>query len=152
MFDFGCYFPYRNAEVLTFKMISKRYGRKISKLGYPYLMKLDEQSPMILNIRICIKEKYMNLLFPICTNMTKEKPICGLSFRYIFDEGEFCFESLEKVNHGKWCPNLWENRESENSACKDNEIVLNPTHRIGDSNNAIFDDLSFHIQRHWKIL
>lgn len=65
VFDFGCYFPYSNPEVLVFdfslgmetikdyklnkrysnkcyQTISRKYGRKVSKVGYPYVMKINE--------------------------------------------------------------------------------------------------------------
>ena len=98
VFDFGCYFPYANSEVLTFdfalgmeefndykinhrypnkqhQTISKKYGRKVSKLGYPYIMKLSEQHPMLLCLKVGIKEQYITMIFPLQTNMTKDKPI-----------------------------------------------------------------------------
>lgn len=165
VFDFGCYFPYSNIEVLTFNFslgmenfedykinhrypnrnyqtISKKYGRKVSKLGYPYIMKLNEQSTMILCLNVGIKEKYITLLFPLLTNMTREKPICGLSFHYIFDKDRFHFQSLEKHKDGGWLMHNWYNYEVEDGRKLDNDIFLNPPKLLSDdSHTLIYEDI-----------
>lgn len=168
VFDFGCYFPYSNVEILTFgfslgivefddykinhrypnknyQTISKKYGRKISKLGYPYIMKLDEQKdqiPMLLRLRIGLKKQVLNLVFPLLTDMTKDKPICGLSLHYDFDKSEFHFTSHEKAKDVGWyCHNWYSCKVESNRKC-DNDIILNPPQSIGDDSNMIvYDDI-----------
>ena len=164
VFDFGCYFPYSNFEILTFDFslgmeefcdykinhrypnkhyhtISKKYGRKVSKLGYPYIIKLSEQSPMLLCLKVGIKEQYITAIFPIQTSMTKDKPICGLSLHYNFDKTEFCFTSCEKVTDGGWHLHRWLNYGMKDDRRSDNDILLIP-HRVNeDSYTLIFDNI-----------
>lgn len=148
VFDFGCYFPYSNFEVLTFdfslgkkefkdykinhryvnkgyQTISKQYGRKVSKIGYPYVMKLTEQSTMLLYLRVGIEKQYLTHVFQIRTSMTKEKPICGLSLRYLFDKNEFFFMSDEKAENVGWYQHVWRNHKTKDGIKGDNDIQLN---------------------------
>lgn len=132
IFDFGCYFPYKNTEDLTFdfslgekqfhdkklnhrypnteyQTISRKYGRKVSKLGYPYIMKLDEQDLMLLKIKVGLCENTNTLIFPIQTYMTKDCPACVLSLYYIFDEMKVRFMSHEASKDGGWLQYNWYN-------------------------------------------
>ena len=45
------------------------------------------------------------------TSMTKEKPICGLSFSLDFDKGHIHFKSYEKAEDGGWWSHSWLNYE-----------------------------------------
>lgn len=148
VFDFGCYFPYVNTEVLTFdfslgmeefddyklnhryinkgyQTISKKYGRRVSKIGYPYIMKLDQQSLMLLCVKIGLKGKYISLLFPILTLMTKENPVCQLTLHYNFDKDTFVLESCEPCKDGGWYQHRWTNEEFE-SGMGERDMLLNP--------------------------
>ncbi len=131
IFDFGCYFPYKNTEDLTFdfslggkqfhdkklnhrypntgyQTISRKYGRKVSKLGYPYVMKLDEQDIMLLKIKVGLCENTNTLIFPIQTYMTQDRPACVLSMNYIFDEMKVRFMSHDSKDGG-WHQHNWYN-------------------------------------------
>lgn len=166
VFNFGCYFPYSNFDVLTFEFslgmeefndykinhrytnkgyqtISKKYGRKLSKLGYPYIMKLSEQAPMLLCLKVGIKEKFMTLVFPIQTNMTKDKPICGLSLKYEFDKSRFYFTSCEKAEDGQgWWHRRWWNCKFDGVELSEFDTLLRTPHRVsGDSYTAIYEDV-----------
>ncbi|EPB9414603.1 hypothetical protein ACRTAI_002963 [Clostridium perfringens] len=164
VFDLGCYFPYSNANELTFdfalgmeqfndykinsrypnkyyKTISRKYGRKVSKIGYPYVMKLNEQNPILLCLNIGVKDKYITLIFPIHTKMTKDKPICALKFHYIFDENKFYFISHEKSKELSYHQHIWKNYKSENETNNDNEILLNVLSIDKDSNTIIYEDI-----------
>ena len=165
VFDFGCYFPYSNFEILTFdfllgeekfddykinhrypnsnyQTISKKYGRKVSKLGYPYIMKLDEQNPMLLSVKVGLKGQYVTLVFPIKTNMTKDKPVCGLTLRYNFDESRFFFSSNEKLEDSGWRTHRWYSHELEEENRCDTYVVLNPPSRVDDdSYMVVYDDV-----------
>lgn len=156
VFDFGCYFPYSNFEVLNFSFslgmesfddvkvnhrypnksyqtISKKYGRKISKMGYPYVMKLNEQGPMLLCLKVGLCDKYMTLVFPVETNMTKEKPICGLSLHYMFDDSKFYFESHELAEDGiGWHPHDWYSNNWDKPIHDDSGVLMTAPHRIND--------------------
>lgn len=165
VFDFSCYFPYANPEILTFdfslgmeeftdyklnhrypnhgyQTISKKYGRKVSKIGYPYIMKLNEQGPMLLTIKVGLKGEYITMVFPIRTNMTKDKAVCGLSLHYNFDKSEFHFFSHEKSEDGGWDPYYWYSHEIENGQKRDNDIILNTPYMVDkDSRTILYDDI-----------
>lgn len=165
VFDFACYFPYINPEILTFdfslgmeefddyklnhrypnhsyQTISKKYGRKISRLGYPYVMKLNEQGTMLLSVKVGLKGEYITMIFPIKTNMTKDKPVCGLSFRYNFDKSDFHFLSHEKCEDGGWYPYYWHNHEIEDSRKSGIDVTLNAPHIVDENSRVlIYDDI-----------
>ncbi|WP_283690397.1 hypothetical protein [Clostridium perfringens] len=164
VFDFGCYFPYSNSNELTFdfslgmeefkdykinnryrnkyyQTISKKYGRKISKLGYPYVMKLNEQAPMLLTLNIGIKDKYVTFIFQINTKMIKDKPVCTLKFHYMFDKHKFYFISYEKEKDYCYNQHLWSSYKSEDKINKPNEIILNVSNIIDDSNTIVYEDI-----------
>ncbi|PWX25726.1 hypothetical protein CYK95_12625 [Clostridium perfringens] len=148
VFDFGCYFPYSNYNELTFdftlgmeqfddykinnrypnkcyRTISRKYGSKVSKLGYPYVMKLNEQNPILLCLNVGIRDKYITLVFPIHTEMTKDKPICTLKFHYMFDKHEFYFISDEKAKDGGYRQHIWGNyRVEDKTNIDDNSHTL----------------------------
>lgn len=166
IFDFGCYFPYSNFEELTFEFslgmgefsdykinhrypnkgwqtISKKYGRKVSKLGYPYITKLSDQTPMLLCLKVGLKEKCMTLVFPIQTSMTKDKPICGLSLNYEFDKSSFYFTSHQKAEDGPgWYSRRWWNCKVDGVELSEFDTLLSPPHRVSDdSYTAIYGDV-----------
>ena len=164
IFNFGCYFPYSNSDILTFEFslgdekledwkmnhrfpnkgwqtISRKYGRKISKLGYPYIMKLDKQGPMILALKIGIKEKFVTLLFPITINMTKDKPICVLDLHYYFEENKFYLSSFEKIEKGCWHEHRWLSPR-EDDDIRDSDIILGVPRTVKASKfTVIYDDI-----------
>ena len=135
VFDFGCYFPYENSEILSFSFkwgleeyediklnkryinkkcitISKKYDRKISKIGYPIIMKLNQQCKIsLIQINIGIKENVINLIFPLSINMTKDKPYCKLSLRYNFTNHQFSFFSDKKNDNIGYNKYLWSNKK-----------------------------------------
>lgn len=157
--DLGCYFPYSNSSVLTFdfaigmenlndykinnrypnkgyRTISRTYGRKISKLGYPYIMNLNDQSSILLCLNVGIRDNYITLVFPIYTKMTKDKPICNLKLRYNLDKNDFYFISYEKAKGLGYYKHIWSNCKSSNN---DNEIILNNPN-ILDDNTLVYSD------------
>lgn len=165
IFDFGCFFPYANPEVLTFEFslgeekitdfklnhrypnrgyqtISKKMGLKVSKVGYPYIMKLDEQeTPILLCLKIGIKEEYMTLIFPLLTSMTKEKPFCVLELHYDFDAHTFRFGTYEPSEDGMgWYVHNWRNFEPKYSAERD--ILLGcPTRVDEDDYTVVYNEI-----------
>lgn len=162
IFDLGCYFPYANPEILTFdfslgeekfndykknrrypnssyQTISKKYKRKVSRLGYPYIMKFDEQDIMLFCVNIGIKEEYVSLVFPLQTKMTKDKPICSLKLLYNFDENKFRFLSHEKQENGGWYQHNWLSHDYDIK--NENDTVLKTPHRIEDSLTMVYEDI-----------
>lgn len=178
IFDFGCYFPYSNPEVLVFdfslgmetikdyklnkryrnkryQTISRKYGRKVSKVGYPYVMKINEQAPMLLSVRVGVNldnyefddyddyddiDNYSILLtFPLQTTMTVEKRFCFLTLHYKFDENEFFFESYGKTENNRLCNRIWINYEAKNGIPIDG-ILLNPPVRADEDGSVLIYD------------
>lgn len=165
VFDFGCYFPYANPEILTFEFslgmkqfddckmnhrypnknyqtISKKCGHKVSKLGYPYIMKLSEQSqsPTLLTIKVGVEDQYITMIFPLQTKMTRENPVCGLSFKYNFDKSDIIFVSYEKGKNNGWISHRWMNFEMNEKTKRNNDIVLNTPCIESQENNTIIYD------------
>lgn len=116
VFDFGCYFPYMDVENLTFRFslgeeelsnqklnhryinknyqtISKKNGRRVCKIGYPYYVNLDDKSKdvLLLCIEVGFWEEVIRLVFPISLNLKKENPVCGLVLHYNFEDATFVF-------------------------------------------------------------
>jgi hypothetical protein len=165
VFDFGCYFPYSNFNILTFgfslgmegfndykinhrypnkgyQTISKKYGRKVSKIGYPYTMKLNEQFPILLCLKVGIKNQYITLVFLLKTNMTKDKPICSLELNYDFDKNKFYFMSHAKAESEGWYRYIWRSHEDENDEKGSNDILLSSPRKVDDNSyTLLYDDI-----------
>lgn len=125
VFDFGCYFPYEDEENLTFRLslgqeelpsqklnhryinanyqtISKKNGRRVSKIGYPYYVDLNDESMsmLLLCVEVGLREEVVRLIFPISLHLTEEKPVCGLVLHYNFEDSTFVF--FTKYYDGKY--------------------------------------------------
>ena len=166
IFDFGCYFPYSNGkEVLEFSFsfsecmkeekykdctlnhrypnknyytISKKYGRKVSKLGYPCIIKLGEQKQYFLHLRIGTKEKHINLVFPVVTCLDKERPICSLSLRYDFENHCFSFTSIERAESEKIIVHNWYNFKPENVIIGEHNKMLSSPKKDDNVDNVLY--------------
>lgn len=159
VFDFGCYFPYSNQDILTFNFkigeekleqykcnhrypnngyvtISKKSGKKISKLGYPYFMDLGEEQPMLLEIEIGIRDNTLHLTFPLNVKLTKDKPVCSLALQFNFDEMSFNFISYNKGDVG-WQRTVWSSHEVEG----ENVIVMNTPTWLEDTFTILYSNV-----------
>ena len=148
--DFACYFPYADQDFLIFKFklgeeevepykynhrypnrdyvtISKKMGRRVSRIGYPVFVDLNEEYFFILEIEVGIKDyKTVKLGFPVIVKLTEEKPVCNLGFRFNFDAAAFQFESYyEKDDDGiiGHKSTIWTNKGDHNI---ENAIVVTP--------------------------
>lgn len=135
VFDFGAYFPYDDEIVFrigvglekftdqktnhrypnkNYHTISRTYGRKTSKIGYPYyidITELTEREEQIMLLDLEFGSPYeatSNSVFPLQLNLTKDKPVCGLSLRFIVEEWRFNFTSYQWQDKG-WIPIRWSN-------------------------------------------
>lgn len=131
VFDFGCYFPYSDPDkklIFEFSVtasqddtkinaklnhrypnknyytISKKNGRKLSKIGYPVFVDLNEDnSMMFLQIKVGYDKDIAYMVYPLRIQLTKEYPVCGLKLRFSFDDGALCFSSHKRDVEGwKW--------------------------------------------------
>ena len=68
----------------TYRTISRKYGRKLSKVGYPYMLKIEEKidETILLVIRIGEKDtkNYLVMIFPLEVHLSKEKPVLEIKF------------------------------------------------------------------------
>lgn len=160
IFDLGCFFPYTNQDILTFDFklgeeqlepykhnhrypnngyvtISKKMGRRVSKLGYPEFVELDQEQIILLGIHVGIKEKALDLVFPVNVTLTKEKPVCSLTFHFNFDKTEFDFSSAYKQEDGSWRDTRWTNREDAN----EHDIIMSAPTVCEGSYTAMYSEV-----------
>lgn len=165
VFDLGCYFPYSNwKNVLSFKFklgeeelepyvlnhrypnhgyatISKKSGRKLSKIGYPYFLELNMIHHILLTIEIGIQDQTMRLIFPVEVTLSQDKPVCGLTFHFNFknsDNPEFTFYSYKKAEDTGWYQYTWSNKEEKEPNERD-IIMEQPT--FADEYTLIYKDV-----------
>lgn len=92
---------YPNYNYVT---ISKKTGRKISKIGYAQYLDLN-----CTDIIVEIFVNHQIYRFPITFHLSKNKPVCGISIR-IFDNGEISCRSEYKCADGVgWLFDIWTN-------------------------------------------
>lgn len=130
-FDFACLFPYDNQDVLTFELglgeeigsqkhnhrypnrnyvtISKKLGRKVSKIGFPFLVDLNDEQLMILWIKIGIEGKAVKLIFPVKIMLTKDEPVATLEGHFNFNKSRFTFTTYKPASDGRWQQIIWTN-------------------------------------------
>ena len=138
IFDLSCYFPYVEQEKLTidfgiglekcddiklnhrypnkgYVTVSKKNGRKLSKMGYPYFCELGKPLAMLLKINIGFKdeEDKITYIFPIEVNLTKEKPVCYLTFRQSFKTSFMKLFTTYHCEGGGWRTITWTNDTEE---------------------------------------
>lgn len=159
VFDFACYFPYFNQEDLFFDFqlsentidniklnhrypnhsyvtISRKNGRKISKLGYPYFMDLSNTPrTLFLVIKTGLEGEYLTNIFPLQVSLTHEHPVCALSMRFMFDKARFDFFSYYKCDDGiGWHKKYWSNQMNAINQMKAfSEVDLGTPTKIDDS-------------------
>lgn len=168
IFDFGCYFPYSNNLIFDFSLgmekltdkklnhrypnigyhtISRKYGRRISKIGYPYFFDLDETNsnvtPWLLELKVGadLEDNAVCLIFPLSINVTSEKPVCALSLRYNFIEQHFTFESNYPSDDGAgWNSCYWTN-DDEFVRGEANVILFKTPDRIENSSTLVYSNV-----------
>lgn len=162
VFDFGCYFPYSNwKDILTFKFelgaekldsyklnhrypnsgyatISKKTGRKLSKIGYPYFCELNVTHHTLLAIEFGIMSETVKLIFPIDFSLTDDLPVCGLTFHLNFknfkDGGKplFSFSSCcKRTEDAGWDQFIWTNDDGKEQG--ERTIIMPPPLSLEDS-------------------
>lgn len=127
----------------NYQTITRKYGRKLSKAGYPYVIKLADQQPMLLYIYIGIKEDYITLIFPLQTFLTKENPVCKLDMRYYFDDVRFYFKTYQKDKHGL-LPICWYSNEEDRENGKwpeESKRTLQPPKKTDNNRMLIYGDI-----------
>ena len=168
VFDFGAFFPYADDFSFTIGLgletlpdqklnhrypnknyytITRKYGRKLSKVGYPYYFDLSEskfsepenKQMFLLYVKTTIgkkteieKSKTVTAVFPLKPDLTKKKPVCSLSLRFNVEKMEYKFVSYEKKeNDIGYIPIVWSNIP------KDNMIPLILSGEINDEEKTM---------------
>lgn len=165
IFDFGCFFPYGNNLIFDFSLglekfsdkklnhrypnkayhtISKKYGKRVSKIGYPCFFDFDEAAPNLntwllsLTVGADSEENAVQLIFPLILNVTKEKPVCALSLRYNLIEQIFTFQTHQPSEDGfGWTTCYWTNDDEFED--DDNVVRFEIPERIENSRTLIYN-------------
>lgn len=88
--------------------ISKRYGRRLSKIGYPYFFDIKNgPQKFLISIHVSVFEDKMNIVFPVEINVTEDNPVCGLEVRFMFQKGEFILQTYARHDDGGWESFRW---------------------------------------------
>ena len=158
IFDLSCYFPYIEQDKLTidfsiglekcdniklnhrypnkrYVTVSKKNGRKLSKMGYPYFCELDKPIPMLLKINIGFTDEKdtITYIFPVEVELTKEKPVCYLTFRQNFESSFIKLLTTYHCENGGWRTITWTNDVNEDNYKGMTTIFLQPPSMIDDS-------------------
>lgn len=122
-----------------YRTISRKYGRKLSKIGYPYMLKLDEKIDEVMLLVVHVGEKetdnYLEMVFPLDVHLSKEKPI--LNIRFLIDEYFNLWISSSRYSKDKKIENVEFTSKKNMNNC--NNILDKPI-RIGE-HMLIFNDV-----------
>lgn len=159
VFDFGCYFPFQNQYDLVFDFsvgmdelidkkrnhrypnkgyvtLSKKIGRKVSKIGYPYFVDFNN-SHMLLALKVGYKRNYVQILFPLLLSLSKETPVCGLKLLFDFKEKEFTFSSCYSNQECGINYTLWTNRTVQDENIENYNLKFYNVFDLADVKNVI---------------
>lgn len=165
IFDLSCYFPYLKQDKLTINFsinskkcddiklnhrypnksyvtVSKKNGRKLSKMGYPYFCELDKPIPMLLQINIGFtdEEDTITYIFPVEVELTKEKPVCYLSFKQNFKNSFIELLTTYCCKDGYWETITWTN-DVETDNYKGMTTIFLPTPSMINDSTFIYQDI-----------
>lgn len=113
---------YPNKEYYT---ISRKYGRRLSKIGYPYFLDLqDGKQKLLVSIHYSFLDASINIKFPIEINLTEKNPVCGLGIRYMPQDTELILATYEKEDDGGWMPRRWKGIMNNSYEHKEDEMVF----------------------------
>ena len=79
---------------ISYRTLTKKYGRRVSRLGYPIFVSLKnaKERTFFLELKFCLNHSWYKsefyMLLPMKLNMTEEKPVVFLEIRYLMDEME----------------------------------------------------------------
>lgn len=173
IFDFGLYFPYtlKEGDKLIYKFqlgtevgseefndmklnhrypnkmyytITKTYGRKLSKCGYPYFFDLKKDKPF--QSLLCLttgyvlngKEEAFDMMFNLQAELTAERPVCGLSLQQNVIKKSIDFVSHKSAENGHvYIPHYWSNKISSEEYDGFTTLLKTP-HKVDDK-TVLFD-------------
>lgn len=131
-----------------YRTISRKYGRKLSKIGYPHMLKLDEKIDKVMLLVVYVGEKetdnYLEMVFPLEVHLSKEKPI--LNIRFLIDEYFNLWISSSRYSKDKKIENVEFTSKKNMNNC--NNILDKPI-RIGEY-MLIFSDVLGIVENDFK--
>jgi len=124
--------------------ITRKYGRRLSKCGYPYFFDLDENEPFLALLCITFgyelneKKETADMVFPLSVQLTKDRPACTLMMKLDFDEGKIEFISHIREKND-WIPHFWSNdaiseKRMQDAGYQDRFTFLESPRQIDESN------------------
>lgn len=123
----------------TYRTITRKYGRKLSKVGYPYMLKLEEKMDEIMLLAVRVGEdgtgNYLELIFPLEVHLSKEKPILGI--RFLIDEEFNLWISSSRYSRDNKIENVELTNKPNKNNCKN--ILATPTR--SSEHTLIFADI-----------
>ena len=165
IFDLSCYFPYLKQDKLTINFsinskkyddiklnhrypnknyvtVSKKNGRKLSKMGYPYFCELNKPISVQLQINIGFTDEKdtITYIFPVEAELTKEKPVCYLSFNQNFKNSFIELLTTYCVKNGYWETITWTN-DIETDKYKEIKTIFLQTPNMIDDNTFMYQDI-----------
>lgn len=110
--------------------ISKKTGRRVSKIGYPYFVESEDfkkKMELQLDIEFVRGENKVldktTLLLPIQLNLDVENPVCGLSLHYQFRKTDVVkIRSYQSCEDGGWKPSIWTTEKSRCDTSEENYL------------------------------
>lgn len=117
--------------------VSKIMGRRVSELGYPYIINLNGPKSFFLNITV---PSNITLKFLVTTKLTLEKPYSVLTFFDEMADKRFSLQSFEKAEHSNgWVRHTWSNYQLEdNSSNGDYDHILGTPTFLNKENTVLY--------------
>ena len=130
IFNLACYFPYEEQDLLrlSFKVglfeptdfklnhrypnhryvtLSKKTGRKLSKMGYSFFCKLGEDTILFMvKVGLNDSNEEISMVFPLRVNLSKEKPVSALTFHFNFESSCIDIHTTKRDGCG-WLSTQW---------------------------------------------
>ncbi|MBQ7009139.1 MAG: hypothetical protein IJN05_07985 [Ruminococcus sp.] len=126
--------------------ISQKQGRKVSKLGYPYFFDLKdgEDVAMSLNIKVGFRteedepdtepKNTIHFTLPLSVNVTKDNPVCGLTFKFFIEDEDCHFELYshqpDETVEGCWTPHIWYSKVTDTDYDKSSCTILSKPEKL----------------------
>ena len=106
--------------------LSKKVGRNVSKIGYPYFLepedfnkKMDIQLEVSIVREIDGKKEILEsttIIMTVQLHLDKEYPVCGLSLHYLYGKKDyFIITSWQSTEDGGWERQRWTTKPDDTS-------------------------------------
>ena len=104
--------------------ITRKYSRKLSKIGYPYFVDLsDEPRRLLLTIHEGIGKNVTHICIPVVVCLSENLPCCVLNLKFLLEKGEFSFKSYKCDGNG-WTDYQWTTTKKSNAEDSESEEII----------------------------